>query len=98
MPFAYEVSKLLFSGVDGWDQGSHLAEATARAGLNLAEMEAVIGDGTHMGEVETNQSNLEANGHWGVPTFVFDGEPFFGEDRIDTLRWRLDQHGLARAK
>jgi 2-hydroxychromene-2-carboxylate isomerase len=31
-----------------------------------------------------------------VPTFVFEGEPFFGEDRIDTLRWRLGKSGLQR--
>jgi 2-hydroxychromene-2-carboxylate isomerase len=31
-----------------------------------------------------------------VPTFVFEGEPFFGEDRIDTLRWRLGKAGLTR--
>jgi 2-hydroxychromene-2-carboxylate isomerase len=24
-------------------------------------------------------------GHWGVPTFVFENEPFFGQDRIDLL-------------
>jgi shikimate 5-dehydrogenase len=24
---------------------------------------------------------------WGVPTFAFENEPFFGEDWIDTLRW-----------
>jgi len=39
---------------------------------------------------------LAAAGHWGVPTFVFEGEPFFGEDRIDTLRWRLGKNGLQR--
>jgi 2-hydroxychromene-2-carboxylate isomerase len=32
-----------------------------------------------------------------VPTFVFEGEPFFGEDRIDTLHWRLGKVGLQRA-
>jgi 2-hydroxychromene-2-carboxylate isomerase len=29
-----------------------------------------------------------------VPTFVFKGEPFFGQDRIDLLLWRLKQNGL----
>jgi len=29
-----------------------------------------------------NQDALKAAGHWGVPTLVFDGEPFFGQDRI----------------
>jgi hypothetical protein len=29
---------------------------------------------------------------------VFQGEPFFGQDRIELLVWRLRQHGLrARA-
>jgi 2-hydroxychromene-2-carboxylate isomerase len=31
-----------------------------------------------------------------VPTFVFDGEPFFGQDRFELLVWRLGQHGLTR--
>jgi 2-hydroxychromene-2-carboxylate isomerase len=31
-----------------------------------------------------------------VPTFVFRGEPFFGQDRVDLLRWRLDHEGVAR--
>ena len=37
---------------------------------------------------------LEAAGHWGVPTSVFAGEPFFGQDRLELLLWRLRQHGL----
>jgi hypothetical protein len=27
---------------------------------------------------------------------VFEGEPFFGQDRFDQLKWRLEQKGLAR--
>jgi 2-hydroxychromene-2-carboxylate isomerase len=49
--------------------------------------------------IEKNQLDHRAAGHWGVPTFVFDGEPFFGQDRIDLLVWRLKQRGLtARTK
>jgi len=29
-----------------------------------------------------------------VPTCAFEGEPFFGQDRIDVLQWRLQQKGL----
>ncbi|MEX0604444.1 MAG: DsbA family protein [Marinobacter sp.] len=47
-------------------------------------------------EIEDNQQMLADAGHWGVPTFVVDGEPFFGQDRIDTLKWRLDQMGLGK--
>jgi 2-hydroxychromene-2-carboxylate isomerase len=31
-----------------------------------------------------------------VPSMVFREELFFGQDRIDTLCWRLDQHGLKK--
>ena len=27
---------------------------------------------------------------------TFEGEPFFGQDRIDVLLWRLKQNGLAK--
>jgi 2-hydroxychromene-2-carboxylate isomerase len=29
-----------------------------------------------------------------VPLFVFEGEPFFGQDRLDLLVWRMRQAGL----
>jgi len=97
LPFLDEVSKLLWSGrVDGWHEGAHLAEATARAGLDLAELdEQVEKDPQRYAEaIEHNQQALEAAGHWGVPTMVFEGEPFFGQDRLDLLLWRLQQAGL----
>ena len=95
--FVTEVSALIFGGTDGWDQGDLLKDAVARAGLDLAELDAAIADGDHLEEIERNQQALEAAGHWGVPTMVVRDEPFFGQDRIDTLRWRLDQYGLKRA-
>ena len=94
--FVTEVSALIFSGTDGWDQGKHLKNAVARAGFDLGELDACIGGGDQLEEVERNQQALTEAGHWGVPTMVLRDEPFFGQDRIDTLRWRLDQYGLAR--
>ena len=59
------------------------------------QQEEKIGSGIdHAKEIEANQQSLESVGQWGVPTFVFQGEPFFGQDRADTLRWRLDNEGL----
>ena len=38
LPFIDQVSRLIWNGkVDGWHQGTHLTDATARAGLELAE-------------------------------------------------------------
>ena len=96
LEFVTEASALIFSGTDGWDQGEHLKDAVARAGFDLGELDAAIEDGDHLEEVERNQQALTEAGHWGVPTMVLRDEPFFGQDRIDTLRWRLDQYGLAR--
>ena len=96
LPFAKEVSRLIFGGTEGWDQGDHIEKAARNVGLELDEMEKAIRDGDHLEEIERNHNDLEAAGHWGVPTMVIRGEPFFGQDRIDTVRWRLDQLGLRR--
>ena len=96
LEFISEVAALIFGGTQGWDQGDHLKNATARAGLDLDELDAAIDGGDQLDEVERNQQALDAAGHWGVPTMVVRDEPFFGQDRIDTLRWRLDQLGLTR--
>lgn len=92
--FAYHVSHLIWGGEPGWNEGDKLAVATAKAGLDLTEMEAAIATYDPMTEIEANHAALEAAGGWGVPTMVFAGEPFFGQDRIDTLRWRLGKAGV----
>ncbi|MEM9749489.1 MAG: DsbA family protein [Pseudomonadota bacterium] len=94
--FAKEVSHLIYGGTEGWDKGDHLQKAAQTAGLDLISMEDAIADGDHLAEVDRNHAGLEEAGHWGVPTMVVRGEPFFGQDRIETLRWRLDQLGLRR--
>lgn len=95
--FAAEVAALLFGGTVDWHLGDHLARAAERAGLDLAAMEAIVEAGDHDNEVDANQAALEALGGWGVPSLVFNDELFFGQDRIDTLRWRLDQHDLRKS-
>ena len=94
LAFLDEVSKVIWDGrVDDWHEGNHLSAATARAGLDLDELDCTIeADPNHFVDaIEDNQQALEAAGHWGVPTMVFNGEPFFGQDRIDLLVWRLRQ-------
>ena len=97
LPFLSEVSRLIFGGTAGWNEGAHLAEAAARAGCDLAEIDALAARdaGRLDAVIAENQNALDKAGHWGVPTMVFRGEPFFGQDRIDLLVWRLRQHGLA---
>jgi 2-hydroxychromene-2-carboxylate isomerase len=97
LAFLDEVSRVIWSGkVDNWHEGDHLKNATARAGLDLAELDARIEDASEKYEalIQKNQEAHKAAGHWGVPTMAFEGEPFFGQDRLDVLLWRLKQAGL----
>lgn len=95
LAFAREVSRLIWSGTEDWNRGDLLAAATRRAGLNLTEMDAAIASVEKYKEiVEANQEAQLAAGHHGVPLFVYNGEPFFGQDRIDSLCWRLEKDGL----
>ena len=99
LSFVHEVSRLIWDGtVEGWHEGDHLQEATRRAGLELGELDAVLEDDPDrlVAVIDRNQADLEAAGHWGVPTMVFQNEPFFGQDRLDLLQWRLEQAGLER--
>lgn len=97
LDFARSVSARIFGGVDDWHEGPHLAEAAREAGLDLATLDAAAeAEAARLDDaLEANQQALEAAGHWGVPTCVFQGEPFFGQDRLELLEWRLRQHGLA---
>lgn len=99
LAFAAEVAPLIWDGsVEGWNEGDHLAGAATRAGLDFAELEAEAESDAEAldAEIGENQKALEAAGHWGVPTLVFEGEPFFGQDRIEMALWRMQQKGLVK--
>ena len=97
LPFLREVSAVIWSGeVDNWHEGDHLADAARRAGLDPAELFSRVeseADRLHAA-IEDNQVAQRAAGHYGVPMIAFNNEPFFGQDRMDTFRWRLEQQGL----
>jgi len=96
--FVDEMSSMIWGGVDGWNSEENLAGAAERAGLDLASLrQAIEGKEDAVdAEITDNQAALEEAGHWGVPTLVFEGEPFFGQDRIDMAIWRMQQKGLEK--
>jgi 2-hydroxychromene-2-carboxylate isomerase len=95
LAFFTEFGALLWAG-EPWLEGDRLAWAAARAGVDLAEMDATIlrDAGRYEALVDDYGRELTAAGHWGTPTCVFEGEPFFGQDRYDLLVWRLERSGL----
>ena len=96
--FAAEAGRMIWGGQEGWDEGGHLDRALEAAGLGVEEIIAEVESDAEAldAEIAANQDALEAAGHWGVPTLVFDEEPFFGQDRIDMVKWRMEQKGLVK--
>lgn len=100
LAFADNVARLVWGGTENWHEGDHLAQAAAAAGLDWAALDAAERDDADRldAAIAANEAAQSASGHWGVPLMVFDGEPFFGQDRLDVLLWRLGQHGLTRRR
>jgi 2-hydroxychromene-2-carboxylate isomerase len=97
LEFAEAISRVLWDGsTDGWNEGDHLLFAALRAGFNLRKLDAAIVDNPRRYDdiIASNERDHAATGHWGVPTFAYKGEPFFGQDRIDHLIWRLQGQGM----
>lgn len=96
LAFAHEVGQSIWGGAENWHLEAQLRPATERAELDFRELASEAQDDavTLDAEIAANQQALEDAGHWGVPTLVFDGEPFFGQDRIAMAQWRMEQKGL----
>ena len=94
LAYSAAVMKLLWNGAtDNWHEGSHLANACNKAGVDFDVLDGRAGrEATALdAEIEQNQAAQRATGHWGVPLMVFADEPFYGQDRFDMLCWRLSQ-------
>jgi 2-hydroxychromene-2-carboxylate isomerase len=96
LEFTTEMARMIWGGTRDWDRDDHLHAAANRAGLDLDELERDFRENKSQYDeaVKANERALGEAGHWGVPTVVFRGEPFFGQDRIDLCRWRMKQQGL----
>ena len=97
LAFLDQVSRIIWDGsVDHWDQPPHLTDAMIRAGLDpeTQETDVATDPNTYDDAIEENQAAHRAAGHWGVPLMVFENEPFYGQDRIDLMVWRMRQKGI----
>lgn len=90
--FVKLMATAIWSGdVTNWHEDAHVIRALTDAGLDAGSIIQKIEEDTsdYDGEIARNQQDQIAAGHWGVPLFVFEGEPFFGQDRIEHLIWRM---------
>ena len=76
------------------DQSEAVAALLESLGMPPAEYrEYLAGEGARA--YEAAQEEAAADHVFGVPLFIFDGEPFWGHDRIPVLEERLTAAGLA---
>lgn len=97
-PLYASLMRLIWSGeTRDWDRAEHLKNCLTACGLS----ENLLGQGIDLTAEAAryfaeNQQAMYDSGHWGVPMFSWRGEPFYGQDRIDQLHWRIEtsQGGL----
>lgn len=97
LEYVCNVAKLIWDGkTKDWNKGQYIDNKLIDIGLNPKKMNSEII--TRKNEIEKiisdNEAKQRQTGHWGVPLFGFNKEPFFGQDRLDVLLWRLKQNGL----
>ena len=92
------VSPLIWGGhVDHWPD--HVKDAfNSIDGLDYDEAIEFIRNSPEKVDAvwQKNQDIQLQAGHGGVPLMIFNGEPFFGQDRFDIFYWRLRESGLTK--
>ncbi len=85
--------RLIWSGqIAGWDEEPHLRQCLSLCDLpdSLIDQQDVLTPEAENYFASNQQAMFEC-GHWGVPLFSWGGEPFYGQDRLDQLRWRIEK-------
>jgi 2-hydroxychromene-2-carboxylate isomerase len=96
-----EVMRMVWNGQKvPWieDDYVHVRNAIQAAGIDADELIKDVTDNPDKYDklIKANMDLQLQNDcrHTGVPNFIFRNEPFFGQDRMDMLVWRLKQYGL----
>jgi 2-hydroxychromene-2-carboxylate isomerase len=96
MEFAFEVSSLIFGGVENWNTDENLSEAAKKVGLDLNQLRESVNvhEEEIIGHIKQNQVDQLNAGHHGVPLTVIGDKHFFGQDQFDKIMETLKENGL----
>ena len=96
MEFAFEVSSLIFGGVENWNTDENLSEAAKKAGLDLTQLRESVNvhEEEIIRQIKQNQVDQLNAGHHGVPLTVIGDKHFFGQDQFDKIMETLKENGL----
>jgi 2-hydroxychromene-2-carboxylate isomerase len=87
-----------------WAEGVRVASDTGmrplceEVGIPWQDCLAAMEDPIVSARIEENNARLRTIGHWGVPAFAFDGQVFWGQDRMVDLEMALRDKGIAERK
>ena len=94
--FVLEASRAIWAEAMDVSRDAPLRAICERAGLGWSDCARALEDPGMRERVDASTAALDELGHWGVPVFVFDGELFWGQDRIEDLEVALRGAGLER--
>jgi 2-hydroxychromene-2-carboxylate isomerase len=94
--FVLEASRGIWAEAADVSRDDGLRPLCERAGLDWADCAGALQDEALKARVKANTEALEELGHWGVPLFAFQGELFWGQDRIGDVATALRGAGLER--
>ena len=94
--FAFEVSSLIFGGVENWNSDENLSNAAKKVGLDLMQLrESVTAhEDKIIEQIKQNQVDQLNAGHHGVPLTVIGDKYFFGQDQFEKIMETLKENGL----
>lgn len=97
LAWAQRMHRKIYDGTASATWPDDIPQVLKELGLNAKkiEKEAKKNEDKYIDIVSQNQDWCHASGHGGVPNAVFRGEPFWGQDRIEQLVWRMKQSGLS---
>jgi 2-hydroxychromene-2-carboxylate isomerase len=94
LDYSRKVYELFFTRELEADQPDAIANVIASLNMSADDYRKYLsGDG--LAAYDRSQSEAAEDHVFGVPLFIFDGEPFWGHDRIPILAERLTDAGLA---
>ena len=93
--YSHRVYEMFFKRELEIDQPEAVAAVIASLGMSADEYREYLG-GEGARVYERTQAEAAEDLIFGVPIFVFGGEPFWGHDRLPVLEQRLREAGLAR--
>ncbi len=94
--FAFEVSSLIFGGVENWNSDENLSNAAKKVGLDLIQLResVTVHEDKIVEQIKQNQVDQLNAGHHGVPLTVIGDKYFFGQDQFEKIMETLIENGL----